>query len=266
MKNNESGFTLIELMVATAMVTIVVGVIYAAYNIQTKIYTEQDKTAEMQQNIRAGLYHLQREARMAGYNSQETKDSTCNKPVDSGTPSSTSPGIHTASYDEDDDELAKESRMFGFSLDLNNDNDCADTGENITYGIYKPEGGIWKLGRMVRQDDGKLSDPDAVAENIIDIDFIYLIKDSDDSNKKKQSRDPVTDGFKLDDIVAVQVSLLAEARTKDRKKNTNTSFTLPVPDWLSLGEDPVATITWTYNDSVSRRLLTTTINLRNMGL
>ena len=59
MKNNESGFTLIELMVATAMVTIVVGVIYAAYNIQTKIYTEQDKTAEMQQNLRAGMWYLQ---------------------------------------------------------------------------------------------------------------------------------------------------------------------------------------------------------------
>ena len=80
MKNNENGFTLIELMVATAMVTIVVGVIYAAYNIQTKIYTEQGKVTEMQQNIRAGMWYLQRELRMAGYNSNATKDPSCNAP------------------------------------------------------------------------------------------------------------------------------------------------------------------------------------------
>ncbi len=71
MKNTENGFTLIELMVAIAMAAIVVGVIYSAYNVQTKIYTEQDKTAEMQQNIRAGMFYLQRETRMAGYNPQE---------------------------------------------------------------------------------------------------------------------------------------------------------------------------------------------------
>jgi len=59
------------------MASIVVSIIYSAYNIQTKIYTEQDKVAEMQQNIRSGLMYLQREARMAGYNAQNSSDVSC---------------------------------------------------------------------------------------------------------------------------------------------------------------------------------------------
>lgn len=268
MNNTESGFTLVEVMIATAMASIVSGIIYAAYNIQTKIYTEQDMTAEMQQNIRAGIYYLEREARVAGYNSQEAKDPSCNKPdtdSDTATPSAKKPGIHTIEFDAAETDAGKKLRKFGFSMDLNEDGDCADTGENVTYAIYQADG-IWKLGRQVRENDGDLANSDPVAENVSNIDFVYLIRDSGDDDKKKQSRDPVADGFDLNDIVGVQVSLLAEARAKDRDEATSTTFTLPVPDWLSSGEVPVSAKAWTFNDSVRRRLLTTIINLRNMGL
>ncbi len=94
MKRSDSGFTLIELMVAMAMSSIVVGVIYSAYTVQTKIYTEQDKVAEMQQNLRAGMAYLQREARMAGYNPGDKKDVSCDAP--GGGAKKVAPGIHTA--------------------------------------------------------------------------------------------------------------------------------------------------------------------------
>lgn len=233
MKNNESGFTLIELLIATAMVTIVVAVIYAAYNIQTKIYTEQDKTAEMQQNIRAGMWYLQREARMAGYDPDNIEDDSCGV----GGVTLAAPGIHTAETD-----------TFGFSMDLRVGNGCNDPGENVTYSI--------NAGNLVRTD---LSNNNPIAENITEIDFLYLLEDS--HGTKTLSRDPGN----LNDIVAVQVSMLARSKTQDRAAKTTSTFTLPVPAWGT--PNPVNAKTWPKpNDSYRYRLLTTTINLRNMGL
>jgi prepilin-type N-terminal cleavage/methylation domain-containing protein len=241
MRNNESGFTLIELMVATAMVTIVVGVIYAAYNIQTKIYTEQDKTAEMQQNIRSGMWYLQREARMAGYNPENIEHNSCS----AGSVTLAAPGIHTAELDS-----------FGFSMDFRGDDitdkegdgDCGDPGENVTYSI--------NVGNLARAAP---SNRNPIAENITEIDFLYLLEDS--HGIKTLSRDPGN----LNDIVAVQVSMLARSKTEDRAAKTTSTFTLPVPTWGT--PNPVNAKTWPKpNDSYRYRLLATTINCRNMGL
>lgn len=236
MKNNQSGFTLIELMIATAMVTIVVGVIYAAYNIQTKIYTEQDKTAEMQQNLRAGMWYLQREIRVAGYNSQNTGDPSCG--------GSGKPGIHTAT-----------ATTLGFSMDLDKNGKCDGSGENVTYSIVASD------KELVRAAPAQAN---PIAQNITKIDFLYLLEDSD--GNKSQTRTPgVSPSGPIEDIVAVQVSMLAQSKTEDRGAITTTTFTLPIPnpEW-GVSTDP---ITWKEENSRYRyRLLSTTINLRNMRL
>jgi len=247
MKNNESGFTLIELMVATAMVTIVVGVIYAAYNLQTKIYTEQGKVAEMQQNIRAGMWYLQRELRMAGYGSQDTKDPSCNAP---GETAAVAPGIHTA-----------EEAKIGFSMDLNENGDCADDGENVTYSLYDNTDGIPVLGR---DDNTDAQAKQSVAEYITSINFIYIFSPPLMSLPATDPTSTPTPA-QLDDIAAVQVSMLARASSKNRTKASTTSFTIMIPD--AWGVPTAAETVWgPYTDSYSRRLLTTTINCRNMGL
>ena len=233
MKNNENGFTLIELMTAMAMAGIVIGVIYAAYNIQTKIYTEQGKAAEMQQNIRAGMAFLQREARMAGYDPDDAADVSCG--------GSGVPGIHTANATE-----------FGFSMDLNEDGKCDGTGENVTYSIYTDEDGMNKLGRKAPTANAP------VAEHIDKINFVYMFP-----SPTAPTSSPTA--AQLDDIVAVQISLLARASTPDRKAARTTSFTVPMPD--DSGAPTGIPVTWgPFTDSISRRLLTTTINCRNMGL
>jgi len=233
MKKNEGGFTLIELMIATALVSIIVAVIYSAYNVQTKIYTEQDKTAEMQQNIRAGMVRLQHDLRMAGYNSLHASGAACgglNKP-----------GIHNAT-----------APTIGFSMDMNNDGDCADSGENITYSLYTDADGIKKLGRAAPVAN------QPVAENIAEMDFLYLLQDS--GGNRTQSRTP--GGADLENIVGVQVSLLARARDDDRKTPAASSFTLAIPPWGAA----TPAKTWAFNDSNRYRLLTTIINCRNLGL
>ncbi|MDY7037041.1 MAG: prepilin-type N-terminal cleavage/methylation domain-containing protein, partial [Thermodesulfobacteriota bacterium] len=62
------GFTVVELLVATALSGIVMASIYSTYYLQQKSYIVQEQVVHMQQNIRAAMYFIEREIRMAGYN------------------------------------------------------------------------------------------------------------------------------------------------------------------------------------------------------
>jgi len=64
---NRKGFTLIELCVAMAIATFVMAAIYSVYRAQTQSHRAQQLVVEMQQNMRAAMYLLEREIRMAGY-------------------------------------------------------------------------------------------------------------------------------------------------------------------------------------------------------
>lgn len=60
------GFTLIELMVAAAVAGIVLTVMFTMFRTSNRSYVVQDYVAEMQQNLRMAMYHVSRDARMAG--------------------------------------------------------------------------------------------------------------------------------------------------------------------------------------------------------
>lgn len=66
-RRNTAGFTLVELMVAMAIATLVLAAIYAAFNAQMRRYTTEQQVVEMQQNIRAAMYLLKKDLRLAGY-------------------------------------------------------------------------------------------------------------------------------------------------------------------------------------------------------
>ncbi len=70
--NDGSGFTLAELLVAMTITGVLMAAIYSAYMSQKKSYKIQSDTAAVQQNLRAAMYYLQREVRMAGYNPRGT--------------------------------------------------------------------------------------------------------------------------------------------------------------------------------------------------
>jgi type IV pilus assembly protein PilW len=64
---NKSGFTLVEVLVAMAIATIVSTLMYKVYQGQLKSHTTQQELVEMQQNLRAVLNLMERDIRMAGY-------------------------------------------------------------------------------------------------------------------------------------------------------------------------------------------------------
>ena len=69
-----SGVTLTELLIALALTGIVAGAIYNIFISQGKAYTIQSEVAEMQQNLRAGIFMMEREIRMVGYDPTREAD------------------------------------------------------------------------------------------------------------------------------------------------------------------------------------------------
>ena len=55
------GFTLVELLVAIAVAGIVMAGIYSSYYSQQKSYVAQKQVAAMQQNLRVGMYYMERD-------------------------------------------------------------------------------------------------------------------------------------------------------------------------------------------------------------
>lgn len=74
LRADSNGFTLLELMVAIAIVSIVVAGIVEAHHRQTRSKVEQDITAEVQQNVRAAMMIMADDIRMAGFDPNESSD------------------------------------------------------------------------------------------------------------------------------------------------------------------------------------------------
>lgn len=70
--NGNKGFTLIELMVTLAISSIITAGIYAIYTAQTTARRNQKIAVDMMQNLRAGIYFMEREIRVAGFDPMQT--------------------------------------------------------------------------------------------------------------------------------------------------------------------------------------------------
>lgn len=68
MKNErESGFTLVELLIAIALGLVILGGLFQTFRTQHDTYIVQDQVAAMQQNLRAAMYLITRDLQMAGW-------------------------------------------------------------------------------------------------------------------------------------------------------------------------------------------------------
>jgi prepilin-type N-terminal cleavage/methylation domain-containing protein len=63
----ERGLTLVELLVALVLSSILIFVLYKTFIRQQKTYTVQEQVFDMQQNVRAMMARMVREIRMAGF-------------------------------------------------------------------------------------------------------------------------------------------------------------------------------------------------------
>jgi type IV pilus assembly protein PilW len=146
----EKGFTLIELLVAMFVAAIVMTGVYSAYYSQQKSFVVQDELAEMQQNLRAAMFFMAREIRMAGCNPTGGADAGIETPLLANT-------IHFT------------MDLRGKDPDDPSDGDTSDPNEDITYALADLDGnGVLEIVR----DTG--AGQQVVAENIDALDFRYL--------------------------------------------------------------------------------------------
>lgn len=141
---NKSGFTLVELLIAMFISSLVIGAIYTTYEKQQKVYTAQDQVVDVQQNLRAGMNIMTREIRMAGYDSQGTGKY----------------GITTA-----------DAGTFSFTADVNNDGGSPGSGETFQYSLYDSDGD--GTNDALRRTPGGST----LANNIYNLEFYYLLSD-----------------------------------------------------------------------------------------
>jgi prepilin-type N-terminal cleavage/methylation domain-containing protein len=64
--NNARGFTLVEMVMALAISSIVLAAVYSVFNIANKNFTTQNAAANVQQNLRTAIGLMARDIRLAG--------------------------------------------------------------------------------------------------------------------------------------------------------------------------------------------------------
>ena len=192
--NDHKGVTLIELLIAMAVSGIVIAGIYAAYDSQQKAYVTQQQIVHMQQNMRAAMYLMGREIRMAGYDPYRSSGA--------GITAATGNGL-TFTFVADDDL---------------NDNDSDGTidepGELRTIGYVPYDAyadGDTDIGRRV---GGQTR---ALAENIEEIEFYYTLADG------AQTIAPADPS----DIRSVEITILARTAFPDRGFRDVSAYNAP---------------------------------------
>jgi len=224
LKPIKNGFTLIELLIAMAIASIVTVEIYTIYKSQMKSYVEQDQVAEMQQNLRAAMYIMTHEIRMAGYDPYGNSNAVI---------TSATGNKFSFKFVADEDN---------YNNDSDEDTDTDEPGElkTIEYDLYDAYGdGDNDIGRKVG------GQKQAAAENIEALEFYYTLADGSKT----------TTPADLSQIRSLQITILA--RTGNPARNFTNTRIYSTSSGASWGP---------YNDNYRRRLLTTTVKCRNLGL
>jgi len=223
MGNNHKGFTLIELLVAMTVGLIVMAGVSMTFRSQQKSYLLQEQMAAMQQNLRAAMYHMEKEIRMAGCD----PDHTANAQIVTANATSIT--------------FTKDIR--GANEGSLPDGDTNDPNENITYYLNS--------GELRRNDPNGIGDQ-VIADNLSALNFVYL--DQADTKLDDDGAGNVTASIAR--VRSVEITLLANTGRGDRGFQDNTVYTNQVGD----------TIFGPAGDNRRRKLLTTCIKCRNLGL
>jgi type IV pilus assembly protein PilW len=223
LRQNHAGFTLIEIMIAVTISVIITSAMYQIFHSQQRSYLLQDQVAEMQQNLRAGLYMMAREIRSAGFD-----------------PNLTGSFGFVTDFAPPDDILAPDinydttKNIIAFTMDSN-------TGPGVVNKI-RDEQVVYRLANnQLQRYNAETLVWEVVAVNVDALDFVLV-----DPNGEVTTN--------LANIAAVEISLLVRVGGKDKQyRNTQVYRN-------KRGQDICPSCS---NDNYRRRLLSTTVHVRN---
>ena len=262
--NDNKGFTLIELLIAMAVSSIVMALIISAFGSQQKAHVTQQQVVDMQQNIRAAMYLMESEIRMAGC------DPTENDVAGIQTAGPNSIGFTMDINGDEDTNDANENITFGFSLANDADgNGTADAGgaplgRNTGGGFMRMAEDIHAIGFAYAYDDDENGQLDTSAGGYV----IWAI-DSDNDGTLDMSLDTNDDGD-IDTNDAPGGVALAAVVNINRIRAVRIWFLArtgaPIRGYSDTGTYVVGDRRVPSGDNFQRRLLTASVKCRNMGL
>jgi len=188
-KNNESGFTLVELLIAMTIGLIILTALSSTFLMQRKIYDVQEQVSEMVQTARAAMDMMTREIRMAGYD-----------PTDAGF-----------------DGITYDANQLQIQANINDDEDIInadgsyDDNENITYTYYDKNSAYpYQIKR--KTGNGNFV---SFAENIEAFPFVYL---------KADGVTEITTSAENDDIRQIKITITARTAKPDPDYTVNGGY------------------------------------------
>jgi len=253
---NENGFTLIEILIAMALAGLVMTGVYRVYFQQVAVNNTQTVVRDMQQNIRAAMYYMEREIRMAGLDPSGYAGGGVERAWTGEIRVSADSGGGTPGDPNDffDGAIgADEQVTYRLDPDADSDGIC----DNLAGGSLVP----CNL-RRVAGDPTQLGE--VVAQNIDAVDFAYLGVDTTDAACENDCLigAPVA-ADRLDDIRSIQITIVARAGGENLP-----GLVVPFADnrvFMGQGGQVVLSNLLT-QDGFRRNLLTNEISLRNRGL
>lgn len=197
-KGNKKGVTLIELMVALAILGIIVLGIYSVYTSTYRTYLGQERLAEIQQSARTGLEQMLREIKLAKY-------------IPDGIGCANGIATANASY-----------------LEFDGDVDFDGITERIIYSYDNPNDRLQRHESNSAGNCTALVNPafTLIAEQIDDLQFAYF-----DSNNTSPPSDldgdgvVDADGTNVDDITRIEVTVSALSDQADPSTGRQRSIT-----------------------------------------
>lgn len=241
MKRND-GFTLIEILISVAVVSIVALAIFATQRAQQMAHLSQRETVGLNQNLRSAAYFITRDLRMAGYDPTWAANASI---------------------------LIADEGTFQFEADLDGDGTIQNN-ERITYGLTNDA------------DSDGVSDDDSachlyrdfgagrqvIAENIQAIDFEYMTYSANAPFRPVSINVPLggRDGVDTTDPSNPQenirfIRLALVASTVPRQAVLSFKRTDNAEYWNAFRSRQTLN---SQNDTLRRGMLVTEIQLRNM--
>jgi len=235
----EHGFTLVELLVAMAMTAVVMAAVYTLYKTQQDSYIAQDQVVEMQQNVRASLYQMARDMRMAGFNPQRAPNVG---------------GFVTQLPDDGSGTTTTNETNIAFTIDQDS-NGVIDVDANDEQIAYRLDTN--RLEKFRVSDDTWQT----VADNISAVDFVYLDPSGTDITASvianPTAQYATTNLPFIDSIRSIEMSIVARTGRIDKSFGGTPAY---------LNQQGTEILAALPDDHYRKRLITTTIFCRNLGL
>lgn len=226
---SNNGLSLLEILIAMVVSSLIIAAVYQLFLNQQQSYLVQNEVAQVQQGLRASLYLMTKDLRTAGFD-----------PLSTGRF-----GFVTDFPDDilvDDINYAVDTNIIAFTLDDNEDGILqANDSEQIAYRLNAEMNQLERFRwNKDNGDDYKIWEP--VAINVDALNFVYL------DNTGNITNNPAN-------FHSVEVTLLIRTRYGSNKYINTQIYTNKQNQNIC----PACA-----DDKYRRRLLSTTVRLRNL--